>query len=71
MDLNNQNGGYGDGPDVYLSSDDEGLLNVFNQEMNQLEQNESVSVSGGEEYEFEDEWDEDEDLMNDDNFSEL
>ncbi|KAK6782302.1 hypothetical protein RDI58_020098 [Solanum bulbocastanum] len=37
--------------------------------MNQPEQDESLSVSGGKEYEFEDEWIEDEDAMHDDNFS--
>ncbi|WMV46779.1 hypothetical protein MTR67_040164 [Solanum verrucosum] len=58
-----------DGPKSYLHSDGEGLLNLLHEEMNQPEQDESVSVSDREEYEAGEEWDEHEDTINDDYLS--
>ncbi|KAF3674456.1 hypothetical protein FXO37_06391 [Capsicum annuum] len=46
-------GGYADGPDRYLDSDDEDLQNLVDEEMNrshQSVQDENLSVSDGEEY---------------------
>ncbi|KAG5600144.1 hypothetical protein H5410_031514 [Solanum commersonii] len=48
--------GYDDRPEAYLHSDDEGARAI-------------KSVSDGEEYEVDDEWDEDKDTTNDDNLS--
>ncbi|WMV50261.1 hypothetical protein MTR67_043646 [Solanum verrucosum] len=58
-----------DGPEHYLHSDDEDVINKLFEEMNQLEQEESISVSDREEYEAEEECDEQTDSANDDNFS--
>ncbi|KAH0639651.1 hypothetical protein KY285_036237 [Solanum tuberosum] len=58
-----------DGPESYLHSDGEGLLNLLYEEMNQPEQEESISVSDAEEYEADEEWDEHEDTINYDNLS--
>ncbi|KAK4709674.1 hypothetical protein R3W88_004187 [Solanum pinnatisectum] len=44
-----------DGPESYLHSDDEGLLNMLFEEMNQPEQEESINFSDGEEYEADEE----------------
>ncbi|WMV42588.1 hypothetical protein MTR67_035973 [Solanum verrucosum] len=58
-----------DGPEHYLHSDDEDVINKFFEEMNQPEQEELISVSDGEEYEAEKECEEQTDSANDDNFS--
>ncbi|KAK6779869.1 hypothetical protein RDI58_022053 [Solanum bulbocastanum] len=58
-----------DGHKTYLHSDDEGLLNLVYEEMNQPEQEESISVSDKEEYEVDEELDEDEDTIDDDSFT--
>ncbi|WMV43628.1 hypothetical protein MTR67_037013 [Solanum verrucosum] len=58
-----------DGPEHYLHSDDEDVINKLFEEMNQPEQEESISVSDGEEYEAEKEGEEQTDSANDDNFS--
>ncbi|WMV55314.1 hypothetical protein MTR67_048699 [Solanum verrucosum] len=58
-----------DGPEHYLHSDDKDVINKLFEEMNQPEQEESISVSDGEEYEAEKECDEQTDSANDDNFS--
>ncbi|KAG5608995.1 hypothetical protein H5410_020276 [Solanum commersonii] len=57
------------GPEHYLHSDDEDVINKLFEEMNQSEQKESISVSDGEEYEAEKECEEQIDSANDDNFS--
>ncbi|KAK4731670.1 hypothetical protein R3W88_024658 [Solanum pinnatisectum] len=64
--------GYGDDRHPYLDSDDEDLLNLFHEEMNmsnQAEQDESLSVSSGEEYGYEDEWAEEAEDANGDTFT--
>ncbi|KAH0669967.1 hypothetical protein KY285_024117 [Solanum tuberosum] len=58
-----------DGPEHYLHSDDEDVINKLFEEMNQPEQEKSISVSDGEEYESEEECDEQPNSANDDNFS--
>ncbi|WMV48659.1 hypothetical protein MTR67_042044 [Solanum verrucosum] len=58
-----------DGPEHYLHSDDEDVINRLVEETNQSEQEESISVSDGEEYEAEKECEEQTDSANDDNFS--
>ncbi|KAH0634162.1 hypothetical protein KY290_037592 [Solanum tuberosum] len=58
-----------DGPEHYLQSDDEDVINKLFEDMNQPEQEESIRVSDGEEYETEEECDEQTDSANDDNFS--
>ncbi|KAG5576940.1 hypothetical protein H5410_057074 [Solanum commersonii] len=58
-----------DGPEHYLHSDDEDVINKLFEEMNQLEQEKSISVSDRKEYEAEEECDEQTDSTNDDNFS--
>ncbi|KAH0758919.1 hypothetical protein KY290_022412 [Solanum tuberosum] len=58
-----------DGPEHYLHSDDEDVINKLFEEMNQTEQEESISVSDGEEYEAGEECDEQTNSANDDNFS--
>ncbi|WMV18253.1 hypothetical protein MTR67_011638 [Solanum verrucosum] len=40
-----------DGPESYLHSDDKDLINLLFEEMNQPEQEESISFGDGEEYE--------------------
>ncbi|WMV44693.1 hypothetical protein MTR67_038078 [Solanum verrucosum] len=58
-----------DGPEHYLHSDDEDVINKLFEEMNQPEQEESISVCDGEEYEAEEECNEQTNSANDDNFS--
>ncbi|KAH0635970.1 hypothetical protein KY290_036365 [Solanum tuberosum] len=60
---------YGDEPEAYLHSDHEGLLYLVYEEMNQPEQEKSISVSDKEEYEVDEELNEDEDTINDNNFT--
>ncbi|KAH0721984.1 hypothetical protein KY289_005028 [Solanum tuberosum] len=58
-----------DGPESYLHSDDEDAISMLFEEMNQPEQEESISVSDRQEYEAEEECDEHKDTTNDDNLS--